>query len=104
MAGIVKLLEKVWSKLVNLVRLAAYEAHKRWVEDNADDEDQLRRDESAMEYIAKISQKVSYTEKRAMNADLKAFEALRMICQHLDDYKPESDARWIVRPLRDFKS
>ena len=34
---------------VNLVRLSAYEAHKRWVEGNADDEDQLRRYESAME-------------------------------------------------------
>ena len=48
-----------------------------------------------------MKNKLFYIERRAMERNLKAFEAVRQVIGFLDDWKPEKDPTWVLRSCRD---
>ena len=48
-----------------------------------------------------MKNKLFYIERRAMDGNLRAFEAVRQVIGFLDDWKPEKDPTWVLRSCRD---
>ena len=63
---------------------------------------------SSMNWLKKVSEdydtmtsKLIHIEYRSMNMNLHAHEAVRQICVTLSNFKPQNDAGWALRAIRD---
>ena len=53
------------------------------------------------EMVFGLLKKVTYVEKRLMFEDIKPHEYIRMIMEAMANFRPDQDASWALRRLRD---